>query len=372
MTYRFCTAATLVLLFACPAHGAPFLAIGRNAELLLTGVATIRYDDNIFLTDSGRRQDLVYSITPGVKYGYDGALTRISAAVSNEFLRYGDNSVLDASLASGRFVIDREGVDSRLAVHAGYAEYGQGALNALSRSQIARRNRTSASVSGEIGIGGRTRVGGGAAYNRANYPGTKLIGSRSIQFPCDIYYALSARLDLSAGYRYRVNRFADGLRDSKDNGLNIGARGEFTPKLNGRIRVGWTGRSFVSGGGGSLLGFDADLEWLHSPKTTCRLTVSNDFGNSAAGVSESEFAVSLNGRFEFDDAWSVSAMFGCSTEDYETGRSDRFLVGDFSVTCRLQENVSLQGTWIVRTNDSNVPSLDFTNNILSFATSVRY
>lgn len=366
------TFVALALFAVCHLHAAPFLSIGRNAELLLTGVASVRYDDNIFLDETEAQSDVLYSIIPGLEYGYDGGLTQLTAELSDQFLRYIDNSDLDADLLTATLEIVREGANSRLVVRAGYHEYGQNSLNALSTSQTVRRNTTEGVVNGEISVGGRTRLAGGVNYDRARYPGTGFIGSEALQFPVDVYYALSAKLDLSVGYRYRTNKIENGLRDSKDQFFNVGARGQFTPKLTGQVRVGLTERSFDAGGNDSQVGAGADLVWFYSPKSTYRLTVSNDFTNSAIGVSQTQLSISLDGRFEFNDVWSTGAVLTFSSDDYETGRKDDFFVGDFSLVYRLQDNISFQGAYIFRKNNSNVATLDFTNNVLSLATSIRY
>jgi hypothetical protein len=364
--------AALALAGACHLQAAPFLSIGRNAELLLTGVATVRYDDNIFLSDAIDEADVIWSIAPGIEYGYDGGLTQLSIVVSEAFQRYVDNTALDAELTSAALDIVREGANSRVVIRAGYREYGQNTLNALNPSQTVRRNITDGALSAEAALGGRTRFGGGVNYDRARYPEIGFIGHEALQFPIDLYYALSAKLDLSVGYRHRTNRMDDGLRDSDDQFFSVGARGQFTPKLNGQVRVGWTEREFDAGGDDSQLGVSADLIWFYSPKTTYRLTVTNDFSNSAIGASATELAVGLDGRFEFNDVWSTNAVVSFSSEEYETGRVDDFFVTNLALVYRLQENISLQGAYIFRKNSSNIATLDFTNNVMSFATSIRY
>jgi hypothetical protein len=366
------TLAVLALFGLGHLDAAPFLSIGRNAELLLTGVASVRYDDNIFLDDTLGESDILYSVMPGHEYGYDGGLTQVSAVLSDQFLRYVDNSSLDADLLTATLEIVHEGANARLVIRGGYREYGQNTLNALSTSQTVRRDITDGTINGELSVGGRTRLAGGVSYDRARYPGVGFIGNEALQFPVDIYYALSAKLDLSVGYRYRTNKFEDGIRDSRDQFFNVGARGQFTPKLNGQVRMGVTQRRFDTGGDDSQFGASADLIWFFSPKTTYRLTVANDFTNSAIGVSQTQLSVSLDGRFEFNDVWSTGAALTFSSDDYETGRKDDFFVGDFSLVYRLQENISLQGAYIFRKNSSNVATLDFTNNVLSLATSIRY
>lgn len=363
---------TFAILAACTVQAAPFLAIGRNAELLLTGAASVRYDDNIFLSGAVTEADVVYSIIPGVQYGYDGGLTQVSVVMSEEFVLYGSNSILNSELTTATLDIVSEGANSRLILRAGYREFGQNTLRSLSPDQTVRRNLTDGALSGEISIGGRTRLAGGVRYDRARYPAVGFVGNETVEFPVDIYYALSAKLDLSVGYRHRGSRMQDGLRDSADQFVNIGARGQFTPKLTGQVRVGLNKREFDAGDDESQVGASADLVWFFSPKSTYRLTVGNDFNNSPLGISQKELTVSLDGRFVFSEVWSAGAVVSFTANDYESGRQDDFLVGDFSVVYQLQENISFQGAYIFRKNSSNIAALDFTNNLLSLATSIRY
>ncbi len=53
-------------LSAAPAFAAPFLAIGDNAELFLTGRTEVRYEDNVTFSSSDELEDEAFEVTPGV------------------------------------------------------------------------------------------------------------------------------------------------------------------------------------------------------------------------------------------------------------------------------------------------------------------
>src|SRR5437870_3199696 len=82
-------------------YAAPFLAIGDNAELFLTGSAGVSYNDNIFLADSGpgKESDEIINFTPGInlEFGKE-SLVKGTMSISESLSTYLDHSEMNSQL----------------------------------------------------------------------------------------------------------------------------------------------------------------------------------------------------------------------------------------------------------------------------------
>src|SRR5688572_14761792 len=278
----------LVLLSAslgAGAYAAPFMAIGDGAELFLTGSLGIRADDNVLLgsgvAGSPEESDLIFEVAPGIDltFGKDaqmkGALT-----MWHTWTSYSDNSRLNTNLFNGDFLTRYDDGKLKLNFNVGFHELNQ---NTPDIRGLVRRDVFSAGGNAEVEISQITSVGAGVAFNHENYKrGNPYTDSDSLTVPLDFYYKWTPKVDLSVGYRYRDYQVDVG-QDSTDHFFNVGARGEFSPKLTGKFQIGLNNRELDRGGDDSQLGVDASFAYELSPKTSLQVGASNDFGTSATG-----------------------------------------------------------------------------------------
>lgn len=357
------------------------IALGPDAKLHLTLDGQVRYDDNVSLRSNGD-SDWVFVAAPGLEVNFNGGLSTGSLVVVEQILRYSDSSAFDGELFSAVGQFKYDGALTKVSANASYRELSQGSVTIRNIDQAIRHDVGSASIDALWSATAKTRIGAGLFYNMTNYPGVSYADNESYGIPIDLYYEVTPKLDLSVGYRYRrslVDELAGSLysRDSKDHFFNVGARGEFTPKLYGQIRVGYGVRNFdyvLSGMDDSTdqFAFSAALTYVYSPKASFDLSASNDFSNSATGLSQEVFRVRAGGKFEFTPQWAAIAGLSYESSDYEGNRSDDFVTGDIGVVYTMNENVSFNGSYVHRRNDSSLKSYDFSSNILSLGVSLRY
>ena len=142
-------------------------------------------------------------------------------------------------------------------------------------------------------------VGGAFTVDSVSFHQKTYSGDTAYTIPVNVYYHWTPKIDLSAGYRYK-NTNEDFGSDSQDNYFNVGARGEFTPKLTGTVDVGYEYTKYGSyqttpKSNDSNLGYDANLTYTITPKTTLALSGSNAFTSDAFGNKERSFSVGLRG-----------------------------------------------------------------------------
>ncbi len=387
---NYISTALVALSLGAVSQAAPFMAIGDGAELFLTGTLGVRVDDNIFLTSglpvnpalpisatnrvNEEIDDIIFDINPGVEltFGKDsqmkGALT-----LSLAFANYTDNSSLNTNLFNGDFFTRYDDGKLKLGFNVGYHELNQ---NSVDIRGLTRRDIFSAGANAEVEISQLTSVAAGLAFTHENYHPRNFTDSDDLTVPIDFYYKWTPKVDLSLGYRFRDHDVATLGNDSKDHFFNVGARGEFTPKLTGRVAVGLANREIdgpANRGGGdeSLLGIDASLSYEISPKTNLQLGASNDFGTSPQGAQQKN--LTLNGMIttKISEEWSINAGLSWRSIDYGS-RTDDYVEGSLGTTYIVNANIKIIGAYVHRDYSSDLRGSEFKNNVFSVAANFRY
>lgn len=355
------------------ATAVPSLSIGPGTEIVLSGSATVRYDDNVLLAPAAAESDTIFVLTPGIALEYSEGPSKGAISLSEQFLRYSDNSSLDGDLAALIGNYRYAGPKSEFDLGASYRQLSQNSIRIRSADQKEKRDLTAFNIGGQTALTAKTRLAVSADFLQTDYENAGFIDSKVWSLPVDLYLERSEKLDLSVGYRYRQSTLSGSLPDSKDHFFNIGARGDVTAKLGGQVRVGFNRRNFSNGTSEDQLGLGASLTYSLSPKSNFDLGVSNDFNSSATGDSQRVFAVSAVGRFDLTP--KLTGVIGLSFDSSEyiaSSRKDDFWVAESSVQYALNNNWAVQGEYVFRSNDSSVNGLGFDNNVLSFSLSCRY
>ena len=341
--------------------------------MFLSAAATVRYDDNIFFQKNGKQSDTVFVLMPGVDLHTSGGTSNAGIAFNEQFIRYSSHSSLNSDLMNvvGNASYDRG--QSQLTSTASYQEMDQSNTNLRSRDQTVRRNLTDASIKWNLALAGKTSLGTGLQFDRTGYPKVGYVDNDVWSVPVDVYYAVTAKTDLSLGYSYRRSTTSDDKNNSKDQFFNVGARGQFTPKLSGQIRTGVTQRHQDAGGNDRLLGLSSNLTYAFTPKSSFSLQASNDYNNSSQGTSQRVLSLGLNGDFLLVPQWSVVAGVSYEKTSYmETlSRKDHFWVGNVGLSYLINSNASLQLSYVFRKNTSNA-NVEFQGSVVSLSASFRF
>jgi len=356
-----------LLAVSSAAYAAPFLAIGDGAELFATGAIGIRADDNIFLSNNAT-SDTIFDITPGaeITFGKDGQLKGALTLV-DAFSSYASHSSLNTNLFSGDIRTSYDDGKLKLGFNTGYHELNQ---NTVDNRGLTRRDQSVIAGNGETEISEITSVGGGVTFTHTRYKRAGYGNSDDTTVPLNFYYKMTPKLDLSGGYQYRSYTTTVG-KDSTDNYLNLGARGEFSPLLTGEFRIGYLNRKISQGSNFSMLGLDGSLSYAMTPKSTLQLTASNGPDTSPQGAQQKNFALGGSVNFAIDDQWSANAGLNYRAIDYGT-RTDDYLEGTLGGAYIVNAYVKIVGAYVYRHNSSVLTGAEFKNNVFSLAANLRY
>lgn len=363
---------TILTCLGLSAHAAPFMAVGDNAELFVTASAQVQFDDNIYLDGTNESDDTIMSFTPGVDLVFGkGSVTKGNAYYREEIRRYSDNGNQDTELSSVGVNTSYDNGVTKADFNASYAQVAQNDNDLNPVGTIVRRKLTHLSARVEFGLSEKTSLATGILFDKTDYGPAGYTDSDIWTLPVDVYYKATPKLDWSLGYRYRDTQLDTGGLSSDDHFFNVGARGEFSPKLVGQVRIGLNQRSFEVGGDDTQLGFDGSLTYAFSEKTTYRFNLSNDFGSSGTGASTERFTIGLNASTSLTEQWSVTGGLNLQKIDYPT-RSDDYLEGLVAVTYKLNNMVNFGASYTYRNNGSDLALAEFTNSVFTFGANIRY
>jgi len=369
---------------AATSFAAPFLAVGDNAELFVTGQAGVRIDSNIYLSHVAEN-DVIYSASPGVEFDFGkNSNTQGLVRFTENFVNYGDHSDLNSNLASTAFNGNYDDGKTKGSLYVTYDEFNQNTVDTVNRDYLIRSNLFTAGTSGEVSVSDKSTVAAGLDYRWTDYRTDGFSDSEVVSVPLHYYYEVTPKVDLGLGYRYRASWFQYG-NDAFDNFISLAARGEFTPKLTGKVDLGWTRRNFSRASDTSLFGFDAGLRYAATPKTALALNLANDFDTNSQSEQQKNLTVGLTATSAISDVWSVSAGVNFRSINYYRAKdslgnpaphSDDFWVCQLGLTYTVNAYVSITGAASYSDYRSGSSALaatnNFTDSVFSLAANFRF
>lgn len=376
----------------------PPTSLDNNSAFHAKADVSIRHDDNVFLQKTDKTSDEIVSVSPGVDFGFgQNSLTHGTLAYQVDFVRYVHHSSPSTHLSHGLADFGYSSETLNLAASAAYNQSNQNDRDVLvdgSRA-IIRTNSLTTAVTGEGSLSPKVSLKTGATYAKTSYPTpqtpppsakppTPLIGNKEFGVPLNVYYKVTPKIDLSAGATYRTVTPDNGGTGSHDWYYNVGARGEFTPKLHGEFSVGERKRQTENNTDDSLLGFNSALTFDLTPKTSAILSLSRDFSASATGESLHNSTYGLRLATTFSPQWEASTgisyrkvnygeqLFRAVSTTTKTTRQDDYWEGNLSVSYIFSSWLTTSAGYTLRNNNSTVSGVEFSNSLLSLVMGLRY
>lgn len=369
--------ALLSSLAAAPVFGAPFLAIGDNAELFLTATTGFRYEDNVTLSANNEISDEIFEFTPGfsLEFGKTSLVTGTFAAFER-FIAYSDNTSFNDQLANIIFNTSYDGAKLSLDTNASYREFSQSNRDLAGRPAPTVSDELAFGAKGEYAVTEKSKVGLGVQYSDYNYENPFLTDRETYTVPVNYYFAITPKIDLSAGVQYRKTDVAAGF-DTEDFYFNFGARGEFTPKLTGTASIGYTVREIDNPASDEegMIGLKTGLIYALTQKTSLTLDLSNDFetGGNGGGQEVSAGTIGFRTTPAVDIAFRGSIGYQ-SISYISVDRDDDFIIANLGVTYTYSQQISFDAGYTFMDNGSSglAAGTEFSANILSLSANIRY
>ncbi len=361
--------------------------VDRSLVFSATTDISVRHDDNIFLATTNKVGDTIVTATPGVGMHWgQNSLAHGGLDYKESFVRYTGKTAPNVSLgtAAGSFAYDDGGTNFGLG--ANYQQLYQSNADVLAAglSELIRTNIFDANTSFGTELGTKMGMSAGAALTDTKYKTGGLIGNRNTGVPLNLFYKITPKTDLSLGYTYGTQRPDDGGASSKDNYFNLGARGEFTPKLSGTFSLGYQTRKVADNPADKIFAFNGAFKYELTPKTGATLTLTRNFNASALGATTTNSVYRLDFNTDLSSQWQLGAGLAYLDNDYGQGvfRADSSNVAALRTDKTWQANLIatyIYSQWLwgslsysLNNNRSTLPGLDFSSNVVNLTLGLRY
>jgi hypothetical protein len=351
------------------------LPFSEGSELFVTGTGGVRYDDNVFLVNKAKKTSFIFDEIPGLEIDDNtNADTKGVLTVNEDFVQYDSVSHQNTELNNTQFNGGYSDDKLLLDLDAGFHQFAQNTRETVGVAQtgvIVHRNVTNVTPQSEWTISEKTKVGVGFNYNDNHYTTAGFQSLIVYEVPVNVYYEVAPKLSASAGYRYRDSQVKG--NNSTDNYFNVGARGEFTPKLTGTVNVGYLQRSPSHGSKQSALGLEAKLDYAFSEKTAFRLGASNDFTNAATGGTEKVLSITGGVTSKLSEQFTGDVAISYNHVRYNGGtRADDYVEGTATISYHYNKYLTLNGSYTYRNNSSTLSGVQFSNNVVAASATVRF
>lgn len=382
---RYITPVSSLLLLALNlAHASPLLTVGDNMNVFFDGSSSLVWQSNVFFDDEKEEDELMLVITPGFEANIGSDLSGFDAVIAGnyEIQRFNERSELNDEYFHFSTVASYKG--ARLNLNAAYSfdeeQTTAGELGTFG-SRFIEINRTRAYLLGEYVLSPKFSIESGVRYHDLDYQdiSLRLADVESFSIPVDVFYELTPKVDLSFGYEYTAEAVSIPNAEDYDresNFLNLGARGQLLPKLNGFFKVGF--RSVNPEGPNretdQTLGLNADFTYLATPKLTANLRLNHGFDVGSEGQSLESTSAKLDLDYVISGHYSARLFTYLSYLDFKDGNDGQDFINrtGFRFFYRPNEYCSFSTGYTYFENESNRLAQGFVNHILDISASLRY
>ncbi len=363
------------------------ISLGQNTKISLTAELSVRQDDNVFLNSTDEVSDTIIAVTPGIEFRFgQNSLIHGSLNYQNAFTRYVDKSAPDVSLSTADADFGYKSGNLEVISSASFRQMNQNnsELATVGQKSIFRRDVAGFNSSAEARLSAKTSVKTGLNYYKTDYKTGGFTGSQETEVPFKIYLEATPKVSVSAGLAHRWVNPQNGGVSGRDQDYNIGARGDFTAKLNGEFSLNYRTRKVGNNAAENLWGFNGGVNYEVTPKTVSSLVVASDFSTGALGESlkNSRYAIRISSAPT--PQWQLAAglsyrrvqygprVFGVNNTPVTLDRDDRFWEGNIQATYLCRSWLSVSADYTLRSNRSNLLAAQFSNNVLSLMVGWRY
>ena len=357
------------------------LSLGTNSNLFINGSASLQYQSNIFLDDPelsgvGEVGDFTYIFSPGVELNIgDGTAPANILILAREDIKFYNNTQLDTELHFFLFDLTYSETPVDIAASANFFETAQNSADANRVGALTEIEMTIVNIRGEYELTAKTSIEGKFGYFRNNFitPGSS--DYRTLEFPVNVYYAYSPKLDVSLGFRYRDTTVTDGP-DSEDIFVNVGLRGEVSPKLEATLQIGVQNRDFGTAalGDDTNLAVNSSFTWYVSDLTTVDATFNRDYTTGATTASLQNTGGTVSVLHNFTPMIAANAALSYNNAEYKdlSGREDDTYNTTLSLSYFPNDYLSFTASYNYMKNESTQLGGNFKNNVLNLIASLRY
>ena len=380
-------------------QAAPLVSIGDSVDVFFNGSSSLEWQSNVFSDERGAVDDFKLTLSPGFEVNVGRGLSNVDLSIITRYdiVRFDEVTDLDNELFHIKAVGSYAG--SRLSVN-GLVSYDESQSNGADgndnqKGKLSASETTAANLNGEYTLSPKFSFGAGVNYNKREYKESSSADRESYTVPLDIFYELTPKVDLSIGYTYtstEVSSTVSGASevsgyDKEQHFVNVGARGDLLPKLNGSFKIGFNtmdsdepliaedsvavGRSDRDSDSG--LGLDASFTYLATAKVNTQLSLSRNFDVAGQGESTEATRVDLSANYSINTQYTATANFGYTFREYvDTGREDDNYRTGVSLSYVPNQYWRFSTGYNYTENDSNDAGQSYEAHVINVSASLRY
>jgi len=287
------------------------------------------------------------------------------------FDSYSDSSDLDTNLSDVAFDAKHDDGSSITKMKASFKQLNQNTVDSRSPT-LSRRDVLNFGGDHEMDFSAKSSLLFGFDFTDTDYSAATFADRTRTEIPLRYFWETTPKVDLSLGLRYRETDSDFAGTSSDDMFYSVGARGEFTPKLSGFLRLGVTDRNLQTGADRTSFGLLSNFTYLYSAKTQLTFGVSNDFGTSGAGESQENFDVFVGFRSSISPEFALTSRISRREIDYFSKDADTYVQGSVGGEYIVNEYLQIHGRFNYSDNASGTVGGDFDNTIFSLSARLRY
>jgi hypothetical protein len=338
--------------------------------------SAVGYNDNVPLSQTNRIGSMLFSVSPSVSIGLEGALHRY-------YLVYRGNYGVYPSSTADNFA------DHNVSLSAAdewTARFRTGLLYDYGRGHVPRGTTTGTAseplrfdthtMRGTASYGApgaQGRVEGTATYTQLRYRSAPITSAPRDYDQAEVggafYYRLAARTRAVFQVTHGdISHPNDPSFDSSENRYLVGATWEALAKTEGTLRVGYMTKTFDNSALGDFSGptYEASVRWSPRTYSVVEATARRVFGESVS--SGSSFVVANRATLGWTHAWSERVQ---STAGYTYGkldergaeRTDTYQNWALRVSYALQRSLRIGAEYRRDTRDSDLAGFGYRRNL---------
>lgn len=367
------------------------LSFSDSLDIYFKGSSSTSWQSNLFSDSSNEVEDTLHTLSPGLQgvYGRGVSNMNLSFTTRYDILRYDKNNELNTQTFHAQLSGSYNASKYTLNALVSFDESQNSLRDSQVKGRLSESDESKMAFQGEYLLSPKFRFGSGMKFTHREYTGSEAANYAdrdSTTLPFDLYYKITAKLDLSVGYQYSYTNVSDVTADigntaynSEAHFLNIGARGNLLPKLSGSIKLGLrfidSKFSADTNRDNSSLGLDGSLNWQSTPKLNNVITFSRDFSSTSNGNRIEESAFHVNSYLLLTQQLIAGANLGYTFREYlDESREDQYYALGFNASYQVNKYCSVSSTYSFLKNDSNLVQggNNFDNNKFDITISLRY
>lgn len=364
------------------------LGIRQGSFLLYPSIdLTSEYNDNVFATNTNEIDDVIFTVSPGLRVTSDWSNHLLQFQGSGDLVRYMDNEKEDhddfSLRANGRLDIQRDTNASSALSYQKLAE-DRGSVDDVNGSEPTEYTVAMAEA-GLFHRWNRVSVNGDFSFTQRDFDdvptstGTKINNDDrdrdEFRYSVRGGYEIVPEYEAYAEFIYNTVNYHDAVDDNgldRDNDgyeIRAGARVDLTALMFGDVYVGYFSRDYDDPSLKTLDGVGAglDLTWNATSLTTVKAGINRGISETTLSSASGNLTTALNASVDHELLRNLilSGRLGVSRDEYEgTSREDDYLRAGVGGKYMLNRNFYLTLQYDYITRDSSNAGSDYDRNVV--------